>query len=194
MAENKRSAIWEFFVEIDGGRRAKCVDCNAMISRGGTGKAATNSSMINHLKKHSASHRIHREKEAERKVSKSATESSQPTIQECFADSQMWDLNSSKAKEVTNSIAEMIILDHQPVSMVEDTGFLRLMAKLQPKFKVPSRKHFTSTVLPEMYERCKRTIKSALPQHDDGDGGYISFTTDIWSSPNNKSMISLTAH
>lgn len=41
-----------------------------------------------------------------------------------------------------------------------------------------------------MYERCKRTIKDALPQN----GGFMSFTTDIWSSPNNKAVISLTAH
>lgn len=136
MAENKRSSIWEFFIEIDGGRRAKCVECNVTFSRGGTGKAATNSSMVNHLKQHSEANRIYRNKEADRKVSKSSTDSSQPTIQASFSGNLKWEENSPKAKEITKSIAEMIVLDHQPVSMVEDHGFLRLMTTLQPKYKV----------------------------------------------------------
>nr|XP_029714017.1 zinc finger BED domain-containing protein 4-like [Aedes albopictus] len=190
MSDNKRSAIWEFFVEIEEGRRAKCVECNATLSRGGIGKVATNSSMINHLKKHSEAYRLYREKASEQKSSKSATDSSQPTIEDSFAGSLTWEHNSPKAKDVTKSVAEMIVLDHQPVSMVQDRGFVRLMAKLQPRYKLPCRKHFTTVVLPEMFEKCKKAIRNALPS----DGGYMSFTTDIWSSPNNKAVISLTAH
>ena len=135
MAENKRSSIWEFFVETDGGRRAKCVECNASLSRGGTGKIATNSSMINHLKQHANLYRMYQEKTKEHKVAKLLADSSQPTIQESFGCHQ-WEDDSTKAKDITKSIAEMIILDHQPISMVTDRGFQRLMTKLQPKYKV----------------------------------------------------------
>ncbi|XP_058816466.1 zinc finger BED domain-containing protein 4-like [Topomyia yanbarensis] len=185
MAESKRSAIWEFFIEIDGGRRAKCAECSATLSRGGTGRAATNSGMINHLKQHSEAHRIYRESEATRKATKPAA---QPTIQESFSGSFRWEENSVKAKEITKTIAEMLVLDLQPISMVQDERFLH-RDKITNEF-VPSRKHFTSVVLPEMFEKCKKSIKDALPQN----GGYMSFTTDIWSSPNNKAVISLTAH
>ncbi|XP_062561895.1 zinc finger BED domain-containing protein 4-like [Armigeres subalbatus] len=196
MAENKRSVVWEFFVEIDDGHRARCVECNATISRGGTGKAATNSAMINHLKKHSDAFRIYREKEEKRKVNKTVTDLSQPTIQQSFSGNINWDDNSVEAKEITKLIAEMIVLDHQPLSMVQDQGFLRLMVKLQPKYKVPSMKHFKSVVLPTMYEKCKKAITQKKIKFDDLqlEIGYISFTTDICSSPNNKALISLTAH
>lgn len=44
-----------------------------------------------------------------------------------------------------------------------------------------------------MYGKCKKAIEDDLPLPDDSEG-CISFTTDIWSSPNNKAVISLTAH
>ena len=135
MAETKRSPIWEYFIETDGGRRAKSVECNVSLSRGGTGKNATNSSMINHLKQHANLYRMYQEKTRDHKAAKLSADSSQPTIQESFFGCQ-WDDSTTKAKDITKSIAEMIILDHQPISMVEDRGFLRLMTKLQPKYKV----------------------------------------------------------
>ena len=42
---------------------------------------------------------------------------------------------------------EMIALDYQPVSVVEDVGFLRFVAALEPRYNVPSRKYMTETVL-----------------------------------------------
>lgn len=134
MAENKRSAIWEYFTEIEGGRRATYAECSINISRGGSGKFAANTSMINHLKTHARSYQQFREKKTERKGSKPKNDSSQPTITESLAASAKWDINLPEAKDITN--AEMIVLDHQPVSMVEDQGFLRLMAKLLPKYQV----------------------------------------------------------
>ena len=84
MAETKRSPIWEYFNETDGGRRAKCVECNASLSRGGTGKIATNSSMINNLKQHANSYRMYQQKTGEHKAAKQSADSSQTTIQGSF--------------------------------------------------------------------------------------------------------------
>lgn len=133
---DKRSSIWQFFEEIDGDRKAKCVECNSTLSRGGVGKTASNSSMINHLKQHEKLYRDYRETEGERKKSKAKQDASQPSISESFSQSLRWDDNSAKAKEITKLIAEMIVLDVQPVSMVENEGFRRLMSKLAPRYKV----------------------------------------------------------
>jgi hypothetical protein len=50
---------------------------------------------------------------------------------------------------------EMIALDIQPFSLVEDEGFVRLIKLLQPKYTIPSRPHFSQKLLPEMYKLFK---------------------------------------
>jgi hypothetical protein len=45
--------------------------------------------------------------------------------------------------------------DIQPLSVVENCGFQRLMALLAPKYKIPSRKYFTETSLPAIYNEMK---------------------------------------
>ncbi|XP_055527859.1 zinc finger BED domain-containing protein 4-like [Wyeomyia smithii] len=40
-----------------------------------------------------------------------------------------------------------------------------------------------------MYAKCREAIQKSLPRN-----GFISCTTDIWSSPSNKAVISLTGH
>ena len=41
-------------------------------------------------------------------------------------------------KKITNWIAKMMALDSQPFSIVEDAGFLRLIANVCPKYVMPS--------------------------------------------------------
>ncbi len=41
-----------------------------------------------------------------------------------------------KIKEITYAIGEMMGLDNQPYSMVENVGFKRLMAKALPQYQV----------------------------------------------------------
>lgn len=84
----------------------------------------------------------------------------------------------------------MMALDAEPFSIVERNGFIRLMNHLCPRYKIPSRRYFSDTMMPNIYENLKEKVKNKLK-----DSAYISFTTDIWtSSVNNESFISLTAH
>ncbi|XP_055535390.1 zinc finger BED domain-containing protein 4-like [Wyeomyia smithii] len=196
----KRSAVWEFYLVNDEGKSAKCIECNATISRGGIGKNATNTAMVNHLKLHPKLYQAYGAKECERKSSKASKERlSQTTLKECFfffnelkeclSAAEKWDPKSIKSKEITGAIAEMMVLDLQPFSMVENEGFRRLMAKMQPKYQIPSRKYFSTTIIPDMYAKCREAKQKSLPRN-----GFISCTTDIWSSPSNKAVISLTGH
>jgi len=50
----------------------------------------------------------------------------------------------------------MIALDNQPISMVEDTDFVRFVERVQqPQYKIPSRRYFTETVIPSILDAVK---------------------------------------
>jgi hypothetical protein len=57
--------------------------------------------------------------------------------------------------EINKNIMEFIAVDLQPFSVVENTGFKRLIQNLQPKYKIPSRFYFTQKMLPEIYGKIK---------------------------------------
>lgn len=91
---------------------------------------------------------------------------------------------------IHQAIAEMIALDEQPFSIVEDNGFLHYTRTLEPRYKVPSRKYITETVLPDIHARVLGKVGMSLK-----DVSSICFTTDMWtSSVTNKSFIALTGH
>ena len=72
-------------------------------------------------------------------------------------------------------------------SVLEDQGFRSLMAHMDPRYTLPSRRFFLDLSLPEMY--CHPTF-SLLK----ADVTSIIFTTDIWSSDvSPMSMLRLTA-
>jgi len=93
-------------------------------------------------------------------------------------------------KLLTSRVAEMISIDLQPFSVVEDTGFIRLVAELDPKFVLPSRRYLSDVIIPEIHAKAKFKVKELLQCTK-----YVSMTTDIWTSTNcHHSFLSLTAH
>ncbi len=86
-------------------------------------------------------------------------------------------------------LTQFIVLDDQPLSVVDNVGFRRIVNVLEPKYKIPSRRHVTDIVLPQIHDAVKQHVVCMLH-----DIKAISFTTDIWScSVNPLSLISLTA-
>lgn len=84
----------------------------------------------------------------------------------------------------------MIAVDNQPISIVENIGFVRLLKKMKPKYKSPSRKHITDVIIPDIYNRTKNVIKKDITQ-----AVAVSLSTDMWTNDNNmQSFISLTIH
>jgi len=84
----------------------------------------------------------------------------------------------------------MMALDYQPLSVVTDVGFIRLLQVVKPMYKMPSRKYFTDNVLPKIKESIDTKLAELLK-----DVEFLSLTTDIWStSLSNESLISMTAH
>ncbi|XP_071088069.1 E3 SUMO-protein ligase ZBED1-like [Haliotis cracherodii] len=96
---------------------------------------------------------------------------------------------SSRAGAITNSIGVFIALDMRPYSVVENVGFRRLVNTLEPRYQIPSRTHFTNTVMPKLYENTKREVLKRIE-----GASSVAITTDGWTSRATESYVTITAH
>jgi len=55
-----------------------------------------------------------------------------------YSVNKQWDINDARAKAVHQRLGEMITLDYQPMSIVEDMGFGRFVNILELKYNLPS--------------------------------------------------------
>ncbi|XP_073671353.1 zinc finger BED domain-containing protein 4-like [Paramisgurnus dabryanus] len=193
------SAVWKHFkVSEKEAKTAVCRHCSAELSRGGaSAKTYSTSSLIYHLKSKHPEHHAEYEKDtaaatataaAKRKVAPGPTPT--PSVADFLEKAKKFANDSAKAKGITKRIMEFIALDDQPFSVVEDVGFRRLIDYIEPRYTIPSRRHFSDVCLPEMYNVISTNVHELLAT----DIAALSFTTDIWSSDvSPTSMLSLTA-
>uniref|UniRef100_A0A1X7TZ00 Uncharacterized protein n=1 Tax=Amphimedon queenslandica TaxID=400682 RepID=A0A1X7TZ00_AMPQE len=62
-----------------------------------------------------------------------------------------WAQSDSRAADITSNVAEMIAVDCQPMSIVDDIGFTRVLHVAEPSYTLPCRKYLTDTVIPRVY-------------------------------------------
>jgi len=148
--------------------------------------------MVYHLKsKHKELHTEYLKKLSDGKLAKDIRPASQSSSKQLtLSDMRKWDISDPRAQAVHFKIAEMIALDYQPFSLVDDVGFSRLVSSLEPHYTMPSRRYITETIMPKLYENCKKGVESQL------EGvAHFSFTSDLWSTTVSvNSLMSLTAH
>lgn len=94
-----------------------------------------------------------------------------------------------RSKNIDKLIAEMVCLDFQPFSVVENKGFRRLINNLEPRYTIPSRKTLTNKIISDMYQNLIREVKEELSQATN-----IALTTDMWTSVSNTDYMAVTAH
>ena len=122
------------------------------------------------------------------KVSSPST-SAQPTLIETITRAQPYKNDSNKKKELDDLVVKMIVEDSQPLSVVEDKGFKRLVNGLNPRYDLPSRREISRTLLPSVYKRKVDRVRQELKK-----ASHISLITDIWTSRQTKAFITVTAH
>jgi hypothetical protein len=158
--------------------------------------------MINHLKKLHPEE-MAKESEASGKLKRTNAECSgisssttgplskvQPTIEAVLTRKKLWDINDNRAKQIHYLTGEMIAVDIQPYSITPDTGFQGLLRKIRPNYSIPSRKYFTATIIPDIFQKVKTKLQTSLDKAIN-----ISLTTDIWTaSTNNSPFLSITGH
>ena len=199
MATNERKTlvIWEFFSVAEDSKFAVCGKCQVRVARGGvTTKSFTTSNLVQHLQtNHPEVYKeyLERKMNQEPKQPKETRKRSlhrQLSLTETQELTKVWDINDQKAQRVHRRIGEMIAVDCQPLSVVEDVGFKQVLRTLEPRYQCPSRKYYTETIIPKI---CKGMKAEVLKLINDADGtechvneildrNSVSFIRDAWSS------------
>ena len=76
------------------------------------------------------------------------------------------DINDPKAECIDHKIAEMMVLDNQPLSVVTNVGFTSLLQAIKPRYKITSRKYFIDNVLPNIKENKDTKLAQLLKDVD----------------------------
>ena len=96
----------------------------------------------------------------------------------------------TRSQAISNKIVKLMASDDQPFSIVEDQGFIELLADFEHRYLIPSRKYFTQEALSKLYDSVRSSIANELDK-----AKLISITSDLWTcSHSNESFISLTGH
>lgn len=192
------AVVWDFFkVSEEDNSLAVCNKCSRKIPRGGrSGISFNTSNLRSHLQHNHRFDGVFKAYEdacSAKGGNKPAAKKSPglTPIGEAFEKSKKFTRDDTRAKAIGNLIMDMMALDDQPFTLVEDRGFTRLVNHLEPRFTMPSRRYFADVCLPAKYEAIAKCIHTLI---DDNNNNDISFTMDIWTcdfSP--VSMMSLTA-
>lgn len=99
------------------------------------------------------------------------------------------ELSTAKIAEIEKKLLKMIVLDFQPLSIVENVGFLEYTKALNPLYTPPNRKKLSNEILPKAYMESATVLKTVLNEIK-----YTAITTDMWTSENNIGYITVTCH
>lgn len=191
----KTSKLWNHFsISPADPTKVICLHCSRTISRG---KKTTNlgtSCLFRHMQRFHG-HVL----ENKNDINNSGNVSSAVIhVKQELMDTSVFEENTERfdefhpvAKRITKLVAEMLALDLQPSAVVENEGLNRLLEYLQPQYSLPSSSFFTSTAIPDMYEKVKEVVLTHLKE---AESGMVHFTTSIWVSSQTREYLILTAH
>lgn len=106
---------------------------------------------------------------------KPVASSKQRTLDTCFSKLPS---STEKAKRITESISHFICKDLHPSSYT-----------LEPRYTIPSRRFFSDTALPKIYNEVKTEVRESLSNAE-----QVSLTCDAWTSQTTESYVTVTAH
>lgn len=96
---------------------------------------------------------------------------------------------SPRAQKITQSVATFICKDIRPYSVVENDGFQNLINTLEPRYVLPTRKHLSEVVIPNMYEKVKHDVTASLKSAE-----RVAITCDSWTSRATDNYLTITSH
>ncbi|NWH92993.1 ZBED4 protein, partial [Aegithalos caudatus] len=191
----KTSKLWNHFSICSAdSTKVICTHCGRIISRGKKPTNLGTSCLLRHLQRF---HNNVLKTDVPETVLSSSTDNHMPLRTELLGSSNFDETNDKfcdshpVAKKITSLVAEMIALDLQPYSFVDNIGFNRLLEYLQPQYSLPSPSYFSRTAIPDMYDNVKQIIISHLKE---AESGVVHFTSGIWMSNQTREYLTLTAH
>ena len=96
---------------------------------------------------------------------------------------------SQRAREITVSLAKMMVKDLQPISIVEDEGFRYFTKVMDPRYKIPSRKSMMTGEIPKLYEQAQKTVQDSIQS-----ASSLVLTTDMWTARTTEAYLTLSGH
>ena len=99
-----------------------------------------------------------------------------------------WKKNSEKWKKVTMSITKWFVQDTRSANMVEDEGFIKMMAIACPEYETPC-SNTISNYIDELYIQEYERVKNELEGFE-----FLAMTTDGGSSSNARSFQEMGVH
>ncbi|XP_073699819.1 E3 SUMO-protein ligase ZBED1-like [Garra rufa] len=100
---------------------------------------------------------------------------------------------SQQTETATQAAAQEILLPKRggmiPVYAVEKGSFRDLVKVLDPRYVMPSRKHFSKVELPRLYNACRAQVEK-----DVRSVVHYALTTDLWTSRATQPYMSVTIH
>ncbi|XP_004642466.1 zinc finger BED domain-containing protein 4 [Octodon degus] len=191
----KTSKLWNHFSICSAdSTKVVCLHCGRTISRGKKPTNLGTSCLLRHLQRFHG--HVLKADAPEPTLPHSASGCRPPSSELSGASSfsdpseKLYD-SHPVAKKITSLIAEMIALDLQPYSFVDNVGFNRLLEYLKPQYTLPSPSYFSRTAIPGMYDNVKRIIMSRLKE---AESGVVHFTSGLWMSNQTREYLTLTAH
>ena len=161
------SPVWSFFtVAEDDNAVTICKAYSARIARGGKKSSSFNTTnLIAHLKSRHRGEEVFKEHEAVAAAASTSSDKtnavktkattarkSDVTILQSFEKSRLFARDSEKTKAINDKVMDFIALGDQPFSVVEDPSFRSLLAHLEPRYTLPSRRYFSDVSLPALYD------------------------------------------
>jgi len=77
----------------------------------------------------------------------------------------------------------------RPYATVQNEEFKYMFQTLEPKYKVPSRTHFTEAVMPQLLSTVASRVKAKIDA-----AKYVAVATDAWTSRTTENFVAVTAH
>ena len=97
-------------------------------------------------------------------------------------------MSSSESEKITCAIADMVVKDYVPLSVVDGQGFNKLMSTVAPEYKVPSLNTVRTRII-KRYDGEKEALINHLKSVSSAP-----ITTDTWTSNSTESYITVTEH
>lgn len=142
--------MWNFFLKVPAGGEAQCNTCGLVLKT----PTGTTTTLVTHLKRHPGMHReyteLHKLYGLPKKKSEAKGVLSQPTVPKLQLQP-----SSTKAQEMSKKIGAFIARGLQRYSVAEEPSFIDMIRCAIPEYVVPSRKTFSRTVVPNLYETKK---------------------------------------
>ena len=196
LTKNTKSLVWKYFgFEVnDDGRPTsldtpKCRLCQLPVGA----KDSNTTNLYSHLKiKHPEEFSLLQcTNSSKRCKAQKETGKNQPSLTETWNKHKLLSSDSREHKELTTSVACCLARDMLPLSTVDKPGFRTMLQKFNPRYQLPTCKHFTKVAIPRLVLEVRSNIECQIASRE---LEYFSATTDLWTSASGDPYITLTCH